>query len=164
MEHVFFVNVDEIEKSLLNLNQPITLKHHQSTMSQPMNNSKANETRQRHLQDDLQTDKPSYENLEDELINLYPKLDLLSSQIQELQVTIFSMCQSCDIQDECNKKIALDEVNKNIQLKNLTRLSVIALETAQIVAKLRKDNEKVAILEHAVVSVKIIDDYAQRTE
>ena len=129
-----------------------------------MNNSKANETRQRHLQDDLHTDKPSYENLEDELIDLYPKLDLLSSQIKELQFTIASMCQSCDIKDECNKKIALDEVNKNIQLKNLTRLSVIALETAQIVAKLRKDNEKVAILEHAVVSVKIIDDYAQRTE
>jgi hypothetical protein len=41
---------------------------------------------------------------------------------------------------------------------------VIALETAQIIATLRKDHEKVAILEHAVGSVKIIDDYAQRTE
>jgi hypothetical protein len=133
-------------------------------MGQNMNNSKAHETRQRHFQADSHTGKPSYENLEDELIDLYPKIDLLNSQIAELQVTISSMCQSCDIKDECEKKVALDQVNKNIQLKNLTRLSVIALETAQIVARLRNDNEKVAILEHAVVSVKIIDDYAQRTE
>ena len=133
-------------------------------MSQTMNNSNKHETREKHTQADLHTDIPSYENLEDELINLYPKLDLLNSQIAELQVTISSMCQSCDIKDECEKKVALDQVNKNIQLKNLTRLSVIALETAQIVARLRNDNEKVAILEHAVVSVKIIDDYAQRTE
>jgi predicted phosphohydrolase len=129
-----------------------------------MNNSKAHETRQPHAQADSHTDKPSYENLEVELINLYPKLDLLNSQIAELQVTISSMCQSCDIKNECNKKEALDEVSEKIQLKNLTRLSVIALETAQIIAALRKDHEKVAILEHAVGSVKIIDAYAQRTE
>jgi len=129
-----------------------------------MNNSKAQETRNPHSQADSHKDRPSYENLEVELVNLYPKLDLLNSQIAELQVTISSMCQSCDIKNECNKKLALDEVNKNFQLKNLTRLSVIALETAQIVARLRKDNEKVVILDHAVANVKIIDDYAQRTE
>lgn len=129
-----------------------------------MNNSKVHETRQRHIQADVLTDKPSYENLEDELIDLYPKLDLLNSQIAELQVTISSMCQSCDIKNDRNKKVELDEVSEKIQLKNLTRLSVIALETAQIIATLKKDHEKVAILEHAVGSVKIIDDYAQRTE
>ena len=74
------------------------------------------------------------------------------------------MCQSCDIKNECNKKLALDEVNEKIHLKNLTRLSVLALETAKIIATLRKDHEKVAILEHAVGSVKIVDDYAQRTD
>jgi hypothetical protein len=41
---------------------------------------------------------------------------------------------------------------------------VIALETTQIIATLQKNHEKVAILEHAVGSVKVIDDYAQRTE
>ena len=129
-----------------------------------MSNLKKHETRQRHLQVDSRTDLPSYENLEDELVNLYPKLDLLNSQIAELQVTISSMCQSCDVKNECNKKVALDDVNEKIQLKNLTRLSVLALETAQIIATLRKDHEKVAILEHAVGSVKVVDDYAQRTD
>jgi hypothetical protein len=129
-----------------------------------MKNSEVHQTRQRYLKADSQTVKPSYENLEGELINLYPKLDLLNSQIAELQVTISSMCQSCDIKNECDKKVALDEVNEKIQLKNLTWLSVIALETAKIIATLRNDHEKVAIFEHAVVSVKIIDDYAQRTE
>ena len=129
-----------------------------------MSNFKKHETRQRHLQVDSRTDLPSYENLEDELVNLYPKLDLLNSQIAELQVTISSMCQSCDVKNECNKKVALDDVNEKIQLKNLTRLSVLALETAQIIATLRKDHEKVAILEHAVGSVKVVDDYAQRTD
>jgi hypothetical protein len=129
-----------------------------------MTNSNNHETRQRQEQTVSKIDKPSYENLEDELINLYPKLDLLNSQIAELQVTISSMCQSCDIKNECEQKVAVDEAHEKIQLKNLTRLSVIALETAQIVARLRKDNEKVVILEHAVASVKIIDDYAQRTE
>jgi hypothetical protein len=133
-------------------------------MSKTMSNLKKHETRQRHLQVDSRTDLPSYENLEDELVNLYPKLDLLNSQIAELQVTISSMCQSCDVKNECNKKVALDDVNEKIQLKNLTRLSVLALETAQIIATLRKDHEKVAILEHAVGSVKVVDDYAQRTD
>ena len=133
-------------------------------MSQTMKNLKAHETRKRYLKTDSATDKPSYENLEDELINLYPKIDLLNSQIAELQLTISSLCQSCDIKDDHAKKVALDEVNEKIKVKNLTRLSVIALETAQIVATLRKDTDKVAILEHAVVSVKIIDDYVQRTE
>jgi hypothetical protein len=141
------------------------LGHHQSTMiSQAMKNSKKHETRQRYLKAESQTIKPSYENLEDELIELYPKLDLLNSQIAELQATISLLCQSCDLKDEHIKKTAFDEVSEKIKLKNLTRLSVIALETAQIVASLRKDNEKVAILEHAVISVKIIDEYAQRTE
>jgi hypothetical protein len=142
----------------------IRLKDHQTTMSKTMNNSNKYETREKHTQADSHTDIPSYENLEDELINLYPKLDLLNSQIAELQVTISSMCQSCDIKNECEQKVAVDEAHEKIQYKNLTRLSVIALETAQIVARLRKDNEKVVILEHAVASVKIIDDYAQRTE
>jgi hypothetical protein len=133
-------------------------------MSQTMNNSNKYETREKHTQVDSHTDIPSYENLEDELINLYPKLDLLNSQIAELQVTISSMCQSCDIKNECNKKLALNEVNEKIHLKNLTRLSVLALETAKIIATLRKDHEKVAILEHAVGSAKIVDDYAQRTD
>ena len=129
-----------------------------------MKNSKAHETRQRYLQTESSTDKPSYENLEDELINLYPKFDLLNAQIAELQLTISSLCQSCDFKDDQTKKVALDEVNEKIKVKSLTRLSVIALETAQIVATLRKDNDKVAILEHAVVSVKMIDDFVQRTE
>lgn len=133
-------------------------------ISQTMNNSKKHETREKHNLFDLHTNKPSYANLEDELINLYPKLDLLNSQIEELQVTISSMCLYCDIKNDCIKKLALDEVSEKIQLKNLTRLSVIALETAQIIATLKKDYEKVAILEHAVGSVKIIDDYAQRTD
>ena len=89
---------------------------------------------------------------------------MLNSQIAELQVTISSMCQSCDIKNDRNKKVELYEVSEKIQLKNLTRLSVIALETAQIIATLKKDHEKVAILEHAVGSVKIVDDYAQRTD
>jgi len=42
-----------------------------------MTNSKNHETRQRQEQTDLKIDKPSYENLEDELINLYPKLELV---------------------------------------------------------------------------------------
>jgi hypothetical protein len=142
----------------------ITFEEHQSTFSQTMKNLKAHETRHRYLKTDSNTDKPSYENLEDELINLYPKFDLLNSQIAELQFTISSLCQSCDIKDDHVKKVAFDEVNEKIKVKNLTRLSVIALETAQIVATLRKDNDKVAILEHAVVSVKIIDDYVRLTE
>jgi len=129
-----------------------------------MKNLIAHETRQRYLKTESGTDKPSYENLEDELINLYPKFDLLNSQIAELQLTISSLCQSCDIKDNQTKKVALDEVNEKIKVKSLTRLSVIALETAQIVATLRKDNDKVALLEHAVVSVKMIDDFVQRTE
>ena len=129
-----------------------------------MKNSKEHQTRQRYLTAESQTVKPSYENLEDELIGLYPKFDLLNLQIAELQGAISSLCQSCDLKDEHDKKAVFDEVSEKIKLKNLTRLSVIALETAQIVATLRKDNEKVAILEHAVVSVKIIDDYTQRTE
>lgn len=129
-----------------------------------MKNSEVHQTRQRYLKADSQTVKPSYENLEDELIGLNPKFDLLNSQIAELQVAISSLCQSCELKDAYEKKAVFDEVSDKIKLKNLTRLSVIALETAQIVATLRKDTEKVAILEHAVVSVKIIDDYAQRTE
>lgn len=129
-----------------------------------MNNSNEHQTRQRHIQDDSHKEKPSYENLEDELINLYPKLDLLKIQVADLQSTISSLCQTCELKYDSNKKIAFEEVNEKIKLKNLIRLSVIALETAQIVASLRKETEKVAILEHAVVSVKIIDDYAQRTE
>ena len=74
------------------------------------------------------------------------------------------MCQFCIIKNDNNKKVELDEVSEKVQLKNLTRLSVIALELAQIIATLQKNHEKVAILEHAVGSVKIVDDYAQRTE
>lgn len=161
---IYVVDANKTENHLFNLNQWFRLKDHQKTMSQTMNNSKKYETRDRHNQSDSHTDKPSYANLEDELNNLYPKLDLLNSQIAELQDTISSMCLSCDIKNDCNKKLALDEVSEKIQLKNLTRLSVIALETAQIIATLKKDHEKVAILEHAVGSVKIIDDYAQRTD
>jgi len=34
MKYVFFVNADEIQNQLLNLNQSIVLEDHQSTMSQ----------------------------------------------------------------------------------------------------------------------------------
>ena len=123
-----------------------------------------NETRQHYSVTESLAVKPSYENLEEELINLYPKVDLLNSQLNELKSTMASLCDSCDIKDEHSKKIAFDEFNEKIKLKNLTRLSVIALETAQIVAALRLDNEKAALLEHAVASVKIVNDYTQHSE
>jgi hypothetical protein len=129
-----------------------------------MSNPKEHETRKRYLQVDSHTVKPSYENLEDELINLYPKVDLLNSQLAELKLTIYSLCDASEIKGERDYKRALDEFNEKIKLTNFTRLSVIALEAAQTVATIRNDSEKAVLLEYAVVTVKMVNEHAQRTE
>ena len=123
-----------------------------------------NETRQRYSQIDSKSVKPSYENLEDELINLYPQVDLLNSQLLALKLTLGSICSSCEIKDELYKRIAVEKFSKDIKLNNLTKIGVLALETAQIVAKLREDSEKSVLFENAVISIKMLNDHTENSE
>jgi hypothetical protein len=156
--------VNHFQGKRFTANKKFNFLGQQSIKRESMSNSKEHETRQRYLQVDSHTVKPSYENLEDELINLYPKVDLLNSQLAELKLTISLLCDASEIKGERDYKRALDEFNEKIKLTNLTRLSVIALEAAQTVATLRNDSEKAVLLEHAAVIVKIVNEHAERTE
>ncbi len=127
-----------------------------------MTTSDVHETRTRYEQGATQKVKPSYADLENELINLYPQVDLMTSQIAELKNTIASMCDASVIRGERDYKRALDAFNEKPHLTQLTRLSVIALEAAKTIATLRNDTEKALLIEHASVSAKIIDDHLHR--
>jgi len=102
--------------------------------------------------------------LENELINLYPQVDLLNSQLLALKLTLGSICASCEIKDELYKRIAVEKFSKDIKLNNLTKIGVLALETAQIVAKLREDSEKSVLFENAVISIKMLNDHTENSE
>ncbi len=129
-----------------------------------MTNVEIHQTRTRFEQGHSQSIKPSYTDLEDELINLYPQVDLMNSQIAELKCTIASMCDSSVIRGERDYQRALDTFNEKLHLTQLTRLSVIALEAAKTIATLRNDTEKALLIEHASVSAKIINDHLHRSE
>ena len=129
-----------------------------------MANSKAHETRTHYVQGDSQKIKPSYSDLEGELIKLYPQFDLMHSQIAELKSTIASMCDDSVIRGERDYKRALDAFNEKLHLTQLTRLSVIALEAAKTIATLRNDTEKALLIEHASISAKIVNEHLHRSE
>lgn len=127
-----------------------------------MTNQKSKETRQHYSKVESLSTKPSYENLEDELINLYPKVDLLNLHLAELKRTISEMCDASEFKGERDYKRAFDDLNEKLKIAKLTRLSVIALEAAQSVANLGKDSQKAVLLEHAVASVKMVNEHTQK--
>ena len=129
-----------------------------------MKNPNNHETRKKYEQTDTLLIKPSYEALEDELIDLYPKVDTLTLQLEKLKLSMSKLYEGVIKKGDRDYEAALVAFNENVKLTNLTQLSIVSLEAAIAAAALHHDSEVENLLVVAIRNAKVANEYAQRYE